>query len=116
MKNINVPVDKEELQAEILLLKERNRELEDELFHFKNILAMKNDEKNDEKSDIKLMKIYEEILDFRVSFEEFIKNKKLNDLKEELNRTNDDIKWVKGDIESLYNGTHYKIKNFKDIK
>lgn len=114
MKNINVPVDKEELQAEILLLKERNKELEDELFHLKKVPVMRNDE--NEKLEIKLIKIYEEILDFRVSFERFIKNKKLNDLKEELDRKNNDIEWTKETIESLYDEVNYKIKNFKDIK
>lgn len=114
MKNINVPMDKEELQAEILLLKERNRELEDELFHLKKVPVMGNDE--NEKLERKLMTIYEEILDFRVSFERFIKNKKLNDLKEELDRKNNDIEWTKETIESLYDEVNYKIKNFKDIK
>lgn len=114
MKNINVPMDKEELQAEILLLKERNKELEDELFHLKKVPVMGNDE--NEKLERKLMTIYEEILDFRVSFERFIKNKKLNDLKEELDRKNNDIEWTKETIESLYDEVNYKIRNFKDIK
>lgn len=87
MENIDVPMNKEELQ-------------------------------NDENGNLerKLVEIYREIVDFRVSFERFIKNQKLDDLKEELDRTNDDIKWAKGNIESLYNEAHYKIKKFKDIK
>lgn len=114
MKNINVPMDKEELQAEILLLKERNKELEDELFHLKKVPVMGNDE--NEKLERKLMTIYEEIVDFRTSFEMLIKNKKLNDLKEELDKKNKDIEWTKEAIESLYDEVNYKIRNFKDIK
>lgn len=119
MKNIDVQMNKEKLQAEILLLKERNRELEEtnkelgeKLFHLKKVSVMKNDENLERK----LITIYREIVDFRVSFERFIKNQKLDDLKEELDRTNDDIKWAKENIESLYNEADYKIKNFKDIK
>lgn len=108
----SIPMLKEKIQAENALLKERNKELEDELFHLKNVPVMKNDENLERK----LMTIYREIVDFRVSFERFIKNQKLDDLKEELDRTNDDIKWAKENIESLYNEADYKIKNFKDIK
>ena len=114
MKNIDVSINKEELQAEILLLKERNRELEDELFHLKKVPVMRNDE--NEKLERKLMKIYEEIVYFRASFERFIKNKKLNDLKEELDKKNKDIECTKETIESLCDEVNYKIKNFKNIK
>lgn len=121
MKNIDVSINKEELQAEILLLKERNRELEEtnkeleyELFNLKKVPVMKNDE--NEKLERKLMTIYGEIVHFRAYFERFIKNKKLNDLKEELDKKNKDIEWTKETIESLYDEVNYKIKNFEDIK
>lgn len=116
MKNIDTKTNIEKLQRENILLKEKNRELEDEIFHLKNIIAMKNDEKNDENLERKLITIYREIVDFRVSFERFIKNQKLDDLKEELDKKNKDIEWAKESIESLYDEVNYKIKNFKDIK
>ena len=56
MENINVPMSKEDLQAEILLLKERNRELEDELFHLKKVPVMGNDE--NEKKDCHIFYIF----------------------------------------------------------
>ena len=99
MKNIDKKTNIEKLQEENLLLKERKRVLEDELYHLKNVPVMRNDE--NEKLERKLMKIYEEIVYFRASFERFIKNKKLNDLKEELDKKNKDIEFTKETIESL---------------
>ena len=114
MKNIDKKTNIEKLQEENLLLKERNRVLEDKLYHLKNVPVMNNDE--NEKLERKLMKIYEEIVYFRASFERFIKNKKLNDLKEELDKKNKDIECTKETIESLCDEVNYKIKNFKNIK
>lgn len=86
MKNIDVSINKEELQ---------------------------NDENGN--LERKLVEIYRELLDFRIIVERFIRDQSITNLTKEIKRKDDELKWAKDSVNLLSEEAREKMEFFKKL-